>query len=37
MESTSEIQTVKLDNKDRAYDTGKRKKSVARVWLKKGE
>ena len=25
-----------LDNKDRAYATGKRKNSVARVWLKKG-
>ena len=27
----------KLDNKDRAYATGKRKNSIARVWLKKGE
>ena len=26
----------KLDNKDRAYATGKRKNSIARVWLKKG-
>ena len=26
-----------LDNKDRAYATGKRKNSIARVWLKKGE
>ena len=25
-----------LDNKERAYATGKRKNSVARVWLKKG-
>ena len=25
-----------LDNKQRAYATGKRKNSVARVWLKKG-
>ena len=27
---------VKLDNKDRAYATGKRKNSIARVWLKRG-
>lgn len=27
---------VKLDNKNRVYATGKRKNSVARVWLKKG-
>ena len=27
----------KLDNKDRAYATGKRKNSIARVWLKRGE
>jgi small subunit ribosomal protein S9 len=26
-----------LDNKDRAYATGKRKNSIARVWLKKGD
>ncbi len=26
----------KLDNKERAYATGKRKNSVARVWLKRG-
>ena len=26
-----------LDNKDRSYATGKRKNSIARVWLKKGE
>ena len=25
-----------LDNKDRAYATGKRKNSIARVWLKRG-
>ena len=25
-----------LDNKERAYATGKRKNSIARVWLKKG-
>ncbi|MFL2520586.1 MAG: 30S ribosomal protein S9 [Alphaproteobacteria bacterium] len=28
---------IKLDNKGRAYATGKRKNSVARVWLKKGD
>ena len=28
---------VKLDNKDRVYATGKRKNSIARVWLKKGD
>ena len=28
--------TVKLDNKERAYATGKRKNSIARVWLKRG-
>ena len=27
---------TKLDNKDRAYATGKRKNSIARVWLKRG-
>tara|TARA_B100000401_G_scaffold418029_1_gene341535 strand:- start:709 stop:1134 length:426 start_codon:yes stop_codon:yes gene_type:complete len=26
-----------LDNKDRAYATGKRKNSIARVWLKRGD
>ena len=33
---TIETITVSLDNKQRAYATGKRKNSVARVWLKKG-
>lgn len=33
---TPKIEIPKLDNKDRAYATGKRKNSVARVWLKKG-
>ena len=32
-----ENQTVNiLDNKERAYATGKRKNSIARVWLKRG-
>ena len=33
----NEIKESNLDNKDRSYATGKRKNSVARVWLKKGE
>ena len=37
MEQTSEIIESKLDNKGRAYATGKRKNSIARVWLKKGD
>ena len=37
LENNSEnIVQVKLDNKDRAYATGKRKNSIARVWLKRG-
>ena len=35
-ESADTYQPV-LDNKDRSYATGKRKNSIARVWLKKGE
>ncbi len=31
------ISEIKLDNKDRAYATGKRKNSIARVWLKRGD
>lgn len=34
---TTETTEIKLDSKQRAYATGKRKNSVARVWLKKGE
>ena len=30
------IITTNLDNKGRAYATGKRKNSTARVWIKKG-
>ena len=33
---TNETQETKLDNKNRVYATGKRKQSIARVWLKKG-
>ena len=34
--SQNSINESKLDNKGRAYATGKRKNSTARVWLKKG-
>ena len=37
MEQTLENNSPILDNKDRAYATGKRKNSIARVWLKKGD
>ena len=33
----NEIKESNLDIKDRSYATGKRKNSIARVWLKKGE
>ena len=33
----NEIKESNIDNKDRSYATGKRKNSIARVWLKKGE
>ena len=32
----SKNKKIKLDFKDSKYATGRRKKSVARVWLKKG-
>ena len=37
MNETIESPVPKLDNKQRSYATGKRKNSVARVWLKKGD
>ena len=37
MEQYSEPKILKLDSKNRAYATGKRKNSVARIWLKKGD
>jgi small subunit ribosomal protein S9 len=37
MEQSSEIIANNLDSKGRAYATGKRKNSIARVWLKKGD
>ena len=37
MENNTETNIdTKLDSKDRAYATGKRKNSVARVWVKRG-
>jgi len=36
MEENIQLPEIKLDNKDRVYATGKRKNSIARVWLKKG-
>ena len=35
-EDTQHNQQPHLDNKERSYATGKRKNSIARVWLKKG-
>ena len=38
IENNSEnITEIKLDNKERVYATGKRKNSIARVWLKRGD
>ena len=37
MSEITQVESSKLDNKDRAYATGKRKNSIARVWLKKGD
>ena len=34
--SQNKIKKVKLDFKDSKYATGRRKKSIARVWVKKG-
>ena len=36
MENIENNSEAKLDNKQRAYATGKRKNSIARVWLKRG-
>ena len=35
-QSTSKTSKIKLDFKDSKYATGRRKTSIARVWLKKG-
>ena len=37
MEQTTNNSNNILDSKERAYATGKRKKSIARVWLKRGK
>ena len=37
IEESTDIKRSILDNKERSYATGKRKNSIARVWLKKGE
>ena len=36
MENQENLTESILDNKERAYATGKRKNSIARVWLKRG-
>ena len=36
MENQDNKPNTTLDNKERAYATGKRKNSIARVWLKRG-
>ena len=37
MENNEDIKTANLDTKERAYATGRRKNSIARVWLKRGD
>ena len=37
MEQTTNNSDNTLDSKERAYATGKRKNSIARVWLKRGK
>ena len=37
IEESTDTKRPILDNKERSYATGKRKNSIARVWLKKGE
>ena len=34
--SSNKFEKIKLDFKDSKYATGRRKKSIAKVWLKKG-
>jgi len=36
VQTTSKKPKIKLDFKDSKYATGKRKKSIAKIWLKKG-
>ena len=37
IEESTDIKLTVLDSNERSYATGKRKNSIARVWLKKGE
>ena len=37
MEQITTNSNILLDSKDRAYATGKRKNSIARVWIKRGK
>lgn len=37
IEATNQTREVKVDAQGRAYATGKRKNSIARVWIKKGK
>ena len=37
VEENQSDQNINLDNKGRTYATGKRKNSIARVWLNKGD
>ena len=37
IDESTDINQPILDNKERSYATGKRKNSIARVWLKKGD
>tara|TARA_B100001093_G_scaffold288831_1_gene275892 strand:+ start:387 stop:821 length:435 start_codon:yes stop_codon:yes gene_type:complete len=37
MENNVDIKATNLDSKERAYATGRRKNSIARVWLKRGD
>ena len=35
-QTSAKVQKIKLDFKDSKYATGRRKTSIAKVWLKKG-
>ena len=37
MENLEDTNKINLDNKERSYATGRRKNSIARVWIKKGD
>tara|TARA_B100000242_G_scaffold190649_1_gene137291 strand:+ start:304 stop:732 length:429 start_codon:yes stop_codon:yes gene_type:complete len=37
MENTENTNKINLDNKERSYATGRRKNSIARVWVKRGD